>query len=96
MSDDFVDVINTLLKRGVTRYARASRLSSPCSTGLKLGVHETATSTRFWLVAVLAAFSITNAVFAAQSQDAEYEAVAEEYVKTYLAAHPLQGGPPDG
>ena len=29
--------------------------------------------------------------FAAQTQDAEYEAVAEEYVKTYLAAHPLQG-----
>ena len=27
----------------------------------------------------------------AQTQDAEYEAVAEEYVKTYLAAHPMQG-----
>ena len=27
----------------------------------------------------------------AQTQDAEYEAVAEEYVKTYFAAHPLQG-----
>ncbi len=26
-----------------------------------------------------------------QTQDAEYETVAEEYVKTYLAAHPLQG-----
>src|SRR5881397_571066 len=31
------------------------------------------------------------ATFAAQAQDVEYEAVAEEYVKTYLAAHPLQG-----
>jgi uncharacterized protein (DUF885 family) len=29
--------------------------------------------------------------FAAQAGDAEYEAVAEEYIKTYLAAHPLQG-----
>src|SRR6184192_4128762 len=29
--------------------------------------------------------------FATQTQDAEYEAVAEEYVKTHLAAHPLQG-----
>src|SRR5438094_9362523 len=29
--------------------------------------------------------------FAAQTADAEYEAVAEEYVKTYLAARPLQG-----
>jgi uncharacterized protein (DUF885 family) len=28
---------------------------------------------------------------AAQTQDAEFEGVAEEYVKTYLAAHPLQG-----
>src|SRR5262245_52787534 len=37
------------------------------------------------------ALSLASAVFAAQTQDAEYEAVAEEYVKTYLAAHPLQG-----
>src|SRR2546425_864453 len=29
--------------------------------------------------------------FAAQEEDAEYEGVAEEYIKTYLAAHPLQG-----
>ena len=29
--------------------------------------------------------------FAAQTADAEYEAVAEEYIKTYLAAHPLEG-----
>ena len=35
--------------------------------------------------------SIASAAFAAQTQDAEYEAVAEEYVKTYLAAHPLRG-----
>jgi len=34
---------------------------------------------------------LASAVFAAQPQDAGYEAVAEEYVKTYLAAHPLQG-----
>jgi uncharacterized protein (DUF885 family) len=38
-----------------------------------------------------AALSIATAVSAAQTQDPEYEAVAEEYVKTYLAAHPLQG-----
>src|SRR5437588_4975286 len=29
--------------------------------------------------------------FAAQTQDAEYEAVAEEYIKGYLAARPLLG-----
>ena len=39
----------------------------------------------------LLALCFSKAVFAVQPQDAEYEAVAEEYVKTYLAAHPLQG-----
>jgi uncharacterized protein (DUF885 family) len=39
----------------------------------------------------LLALCFSKALFAAQPQDAEYEAVAEEYVKTYLAAHPLQG-----
>jgi uncharacterized protein (DUF885 family) len=37
------------------------------------------------------ALSLGTAVFAAPTQDAEYDGVAEEYVKTYLAAHPLQG-----
>src|SRR3984893_4685593 len=32
-----------------------------------------------------------GANFAAQTPDAEYEAVAEEYIQGYLAAHPLQG-----
>jgi uncharacterized protein (DUF885 family) len=41
----------------------------------------------FLLLAILQA----SAAFGAETQDAEYEAVAEEYVKTYLAAHPLQG-----
>src|SRR5213595_198987 len=45
----------------------------------------------FRILVILLAFSLPSAVFAAQTQDAEYEAVAEEYVKTYLAAHPLQG-----
>src|SRR4030095_14178459 len=39
----------------------------------------------------LLALCFSRAVSAVQPQDAEYEAVAEEYVKTYLAAHPLQG-----
>src|SRR4029077_6854657 len=43
----------------------------------------------FRLVIILLA--LAGAVFAAQTQDAEFEAVAEEYVKTYLAAHPLHG-----
>ena len=39
----------------------------------------------------LLTFCFASAVVAAPTQDAEYEGVAEEYVKTYLAAHPLQG-----
>src|SRR6266480_97413 len=40
---------------------------------------------------ILLALYLPAAVFAAQAEDAEYESVAEEYIKTYLAAHPLQG-----
>src|SRR5215831_9196495 len=50
-----------------------------------------ASTSRFNSLVIVLAFSLASAVFAAQPQDAEYEAVAEEYVKTYLAAHPLQG-----
>ena len=41
---------------------------------------------------LLTVFAIcAGANFAAQTPDTEYEAVAEEYIKGYLAAHPLQG-----
>src|SRR3989475_6928669 len=43
------------------------------------------------LLAVLWLFAQGIRGFAAQTDDTEYEAVAEEYIKTYLAAHPLQG-----
>src|SRR3954453_17747852 len=46
--------------------------------------------TRGFFFALLALL-LGSIACAAQTQDAEYEAVAEEYVKTYLAAHPLQG-----
>jgi uncharacterized protein (DUF885 family) len=39
---------------------------------------------------ILVALSSASAALAAP-KDAEYDAVAEEYVKTYLAAHPLRG-----
>src|SRR5207247_7438323 len=45
----------------------------------------------FRLAIILLPLSVASAVFAAQTADAEYEAVAEEYIKTYLAAHPLEG-----
>src|SRR5204863_9514988 len=44
------------------------------------------------LILILVALCLSSASsFAAQTDDAEYEAVAEEYIKTYLAAHPLEG-----
>src|SRR5689334_3596065 len=45
----------------------------------------------FFVGLVLALCVCSERGFAAQNEDAEYEAVAEEYVKTYLAAHPLEG-----
>jgi uncharacterized protein (DUF885 family) len=80
MRDSICNLINT-------------RLDSPScgSPELKPGVNESAAWKPFRLAIILLALSLASAVFAAQTQDAEYEAVAEEYVKTYLAAHPLQG-----
>ncbi|MBX6325753.1 MAG: DUF885 family protein, partial [Chthoniobacterales bacterium] len=51
--------------------------------------------TLLWKVALPALFLLTApglapVLLAEQSEDAEYEAVAEEYVKGYLAAHPLE------
>ncbi|PYL86730.1 MAG: hypothetical protein DMF17_05400, partial [Verrucomicrobia bacterium] len=43
------------------------------------------------LLTVFAICLPMGANFAAQTPDAEYEAVAEEYIHGYLAAHPLQG-----
>ena len=67
------------------------RLSSSDSAGLKPSVNERLAWKSFRFAMILLAFLVANAVSAAQPQDAEYDAVAEEYVKTYLAAHPLQG-----
>jgi uncharacterized protein (DUF885 family) len=105
MSDDLADVINTGLQPGGKRHPSNSRFngfsadhkplkrfhSTSCgSTGLKPGVNERASWKPFRLI-ILLALSLASAVFAAPTQDAEYEAVAEEYVKTYLASHPLHG-----
>jgi len=59
--------------------------------GLKPSVNERANRKTFAFVVLLLLLFSPCANFGAQTQDAEYEAVAEEYVKTYLAAHPLQG-----
>jgi uncharacterized protein (DUF885 family) len=43
------------------------------------------------LLAALSLFPGGIRGFAAQAEDGEYEAVAEEYIKGYLGAHPLEG-----
>src|SRR5213082_4271490 len=43
------------------------------------------------LLVTLCLFSEPSQGFAAEAEDGEYEAVAEEYIKGYLAAHPLEG-----
>src|SRR5262249_50301924 len=103
---DALAVINTGLQPGGKRHPSTSRFNgfprnykplkgfhsrSRDSTGLKPGVNERAGWKSFWVLLILLALSFASAVFAAPMQDAEYEGVAEEYVKTYLAAHPLQG-----
>ena len=40
---------------------------------------------------IVLTLTLRATTFAVQTADAEYEAVAEEYIKTYLAAHPLEG-----
>ena len=104
MSDNFDDAINTRLQLGGERHPALSRFnaflrkplkrfdSGSCgSTGLKPGINESAARKPFRFLVILLVLSSVTAVFAAPTQDAEFEGVAEEYVKTYLAAHPLQG-----
>ncbi len=106
MRDSICNLVNTRLQLGVQQQPTSAspfngfpadnkllrRLDSQSygSPQLKPGVNEAAWKP-FRLAIILLALSLANAVFAAQTQDAEYEGVAEEYVKTYLAAHPLQG-----
>jgi uncharacterized protein (DUF885 family) len=40
---------------------------------------------------LLSSFPESTRGFAAEAEDGEYEAVAEEYIKGYLGAHPLEG-----
>src|SRR5262245_66087377 len=66
-------------------------ISSLINTRLQTGAGTQRNTSRFRFLVSFLALSLVGATFAAQSQDAEYEAVAEEYVKTFLTTHPLQG-----
>jgi uncharacterized protein (DUF885 family) len=105
MTNPFPDLINTGLQPGAEAQSSASRFndflaaSKPLkrfgagwcrNTGLKPGVNESA-SGKLLLLIFLLTLCFSSAAPAAQAEDAEYEAVAEEYIKTYLAAHPLEG-----
>src|SRR6476620_11533942 len=100
-------LINTRLQPGVEHAPHASRFNGFPSarkplrrfdpsprrhTGLKPRVNENTLRRVLSFVLILLTLclpAVSN--FAAQTDDAEYEAVAEEYIKTYLAAHPLEG-----
>src|SRR6266496_1198184 len=106
MSNRFSIVINTRLEPGTDRQARAKRFSGlpaalkplkrflSCSsgyTGLTPDVNQSPFGKTLFLALILLSLCLRAAGFAAQTEDTEYEAVAEEYIKTYLAAHPLEG-----
>ena len=105
MTNLFPDLINTRVQPGAEAQSSASRFngflaaSKPLkrfgaslyrNTGLKPGVNESA-SGKLLLSIFLLTLCFSSAALAAQAENAEYEAVAEEYIKTYLAAHPLEG-----
>jgi uncharacterized protein (DUF885 family) len=103
---DVSNPINPRLQPGVERQSSTSGFngfpaalkplkrfeSSPFPrTELKPGANESGFWKTLSFVLVLLTLCLRAAAFAAQAEDAEYEAVAEEYIKTYLAAHPLEG-----
>jgi uncharacterized protein (DUF885 family) len=106
MSNRSSKAINTRLQPGAESQPGISRsngfpaarkplkrfLSCSCvRSGLKPGVNQNALRKTFSFGVTLLTLCFSSAGFAAQTEDAEYESVAEEYIKTYLTAHPLQG-----
>jgi uncharacterized protein (DUF885 family) len=61
-----------------------------CAPPMKPALRVKAFSFILFLTA-LSLFSKSVQSFAAETEDGEYEAVAEEYIKGYLGAHPLEG-----
>ncbi len=96
MRNPFCNLIKTRLRPGGSVAAGDDRgkVVEPSlpATGVTVPGYNCAAQTHGLLrFLILLMLCFSGAVFAAQPQDAEYDAVAEEYVKTYLAAHPLQG-----
>ena len=100
MSNRLPGLVNTRLHPGTDRFdafppeSKLLERFDPGSVGsirLKPATNEIALRKTFTLISLLLVFCLSVGALGGQAQDAEYETVAEEYVKTYLAAHPLQG-----
>ena len=89
MSDRLPSVVNTCLRPGTKAYSGTSCFDG--CIGLKPATNDSALRKTFTLVFLLLVLCLRAEALGGQTQDAEYETVAEEYVKTYLAAHPLEG-----
>jgi uncharacterized protein (DUF885 family) len=76
---------------GMLKPLKRFRSSSCNYTGLKPSFNENAFRKTLSFALVLLTLWLGAAVFAAQTDDTEYEARAVDYINTYLAAHPLQG-----
>src|SRR5690348_15834107 len=72
----------------LTRPATMSVLSDFGCRRLKVDRSRLGTAS---IIVILLAISLHSTSLAAQEEDSEYDPVAEEYVQTYLAAHPLEG-----
>jgi len=95
MSNHFSDLINTRPQPGLAVAAGGDRggvVNAKSRTGvIDPGYNARMIRKCFLLLLLLLTLSLSSTAIAAQTDDAEYEAVAEEYIKTYLAAHPLEG-----
>src|SRR6201982_2079966 len=92
MTSRFAGVINTRLQSGASKPLKRFPGCSCDRIGLKPGVNENALRKTLSIVLILLTLCLPAAShFAAQPEDGEYEAVAEEYIKGYLGAHPLEG-----
>jgi uncharacterized protein (DUF885 family) len=106
MSHRLANLVNTRIQPGTEAHPNSGlfdafpskrKLLKPFNSsslggiGLKLGANQSALRKTFALISLLLVLCLRAGALGGQTQDAEYETVAEEYVKTYLAAHPLQG-----
>ena len=89
MNDRLPSLVNTCRRPGTKAHPGTSCFDG--SIGLKPAANHSALRKTFTPVFLLLVLCLRAGALGGQTQDAEYETVAEEYVKTYLTAHPLEG-----